>query len=85
MKDEKLEDNIQIVNQTRKRKEAPDSSFALIRDFQCCIFFLKIEIDSFQMLPHLLRDSYRYTNVLTVEGCCGFGTTSVTIFFVLFD
>ena len=37
---------IKIVNQT-KEKEAPDSSFALIRALQCCISFFSRESNSF--------------------------------------
>ena len=36
---------IKIVNQT-KEKEAPDSSFALIRALQCCISFFSRESNS---------------------------------------
>ena len=56
--------------QPNKEKEAPDSSFALVKALQCYIFFLRIKLHPFQMLFYLLHGSYYYTNAMTIRHCC---------------
>ena len=83
LKDEELKELIYCqqksnILSTKKELEAPDWSFALIRALQCCIFFLRIELHPFQIFAHLLCDSLRYTNALTVYHC-SLRYSSVTI------
>ena len=75
---------ISFQNYPNKEKEVPDSSFTLIRALRCCITFLRIKLQPFQMLLYLLLIFSYCTYALTIKCYRRWHTSTITISFTLF-